>query len=231
MRGVAERVLTHPLLRQPLEIDFRAHHLRLILEALGLGDDIAVLGDQRVPVPREVGGRFADARRRVRVRREASRGLARDQRAAVVGLANRDVRRRQIQQHGRAGERRVRRRRNRHPQVLANLGVEGEQRLLLVLENEIVAERHRATAGEIDFVARGSVGRGELPRLVKFAVVREIGLRHDAENLPAMNHDRAVKQMMSIWSGAPTTLTIESLAVASTTAAIASRHASSSARC
>ena len=141
LRRVAERVLPHPLLRQPLEIDFRADQLRLILEALRLGQDVAVLGDQRVAVPREIGGRFADAGRRVRVRREASRRLARDQRAPVVGLADRDVRRRQIQQHGRAGQRRVRRRRNRHPQVLANLGVEREQRLLLVLEDQVVAER------------------------------------------------------------------------------------------
>ena len=74
LSGLAERVLAHPLLRQPFEIDFRADHLRLILEALGLGDDVAVLGDQRVPVPREVGGRFARHRRR---NTRTPRGIAR----------------------------------------------------------------------------------------------------------------------------------------------------------
>ena len=192
LRRVAEGVLAHPLLRQPLEIDFRRDQLRLILEALRLGDDIAVLGDQRVPIPRQVGGRFADARGRICVRRQASRRLAGDERAAVVGLANRDVRRRQVQQQRRARQRRVRRRRNRHPQVLANLGMNREQRLLLVLEDQIVAERDAAICEQVDLVAGRGISRTELPRLIKFAVVREIGLRHDAENLPAMNYDRAV---------------------------------------
>jgi len=49
---------------------------------------------------------------------------------------------------------------------------------------------------QVDLVAGRRVSRTELPRLIKFAVVREIGLRHDAENLPAMNDDRAVVQMM-----------------------------------
>ncbi len=108
LSGVAERVLPHPLLRQSLEIDFRADQLRLILETLGLDQDVAVLGNQRVAVPGEVGGRFADARRRVGVCGEASRGLTGDQRAAVVGLANRDVGGREIEQHRRAGEGSVR---------------------------------------------------------------------------------------------------------------------------
>ena len=67
-----------------------------------------------------------------------------------------------------------------------------EQRLLLVLEDQIVAERDAAICEQVDLVAGGGISRRELPRLIEFAVVREIGLRHDAENLPAMNHDRAV---------------------------------------
>ena len=53
---VAERVLAHPFLRKTFEIELRTNNLRLILEALGLCQDVAVLCDQRMAVPREIRG-------------------------------------------------------------------------------------------------------------------------------------------------------------------------------
>ena len=82
--------------------------------------------DRGVAVPGEVGRRFARAGRRIGVGRDGARRLAAAQQAPRLGLADGDVAGRQVDQHLRAGERRVARRRHRHPDVLADLDMEGD---------------------------------------------------------------------------------------------------------
>jgi hypothetical protein len=65
----------------------------------------------------------------------------------------------QVGDQRRAGQRRERGRRRRHPQVLADLGEEGELRLLDVAKQQIRAER-RLLAAE-HHVVRGSRCRRE----------------------------------------------------------------------
>ena len=153
LRGLAEAGLAHPLLREAVEVDVGADELRLVAEALGLGQELAVLVDHGVAVPGQIGGRLAVARARIEVGREAAAGLARHELAPVVGLAHGDVGGREIQQHRGAGQRGVGRRRHRHPEVLADLHEEGRQRLVLELEQQIGAERHVALTAAIDHVA------------------------------------------------------------------------------
>ena len=66
--------------------------------------------------------------RAVELHREVLRRRHAHQIAAVLPLADGDVRRRQVGEHGGAGERRERARRHRHPEVLADLGVQDEAR-------------------------------------------------------------------------------------------------------
>ena len=130
-RGLREAGLAHPLLRQSLEVDLAADDLGLVAESAGLGQEISVLVDDRVAVPRQVGRGFPVARARIQVGGETPAGLAPHEQVPIVRLGHRDVGGREIQQHGGACQRGVGRWRHRHPEILADLHVEGRQRLLL----------------------------------------------------------------------------------------------------
>ncbi len=192
LNGVAEGRLAHALLDEPLQVDLGAEHGGLVGEALGLGEQHAVLGDERVAVPGEVGGGLAGAGGRVEVGGEAAGRLAHDELAAVVGLAHGDVRGRQVEQDRGAGEGGVGRGGHGHPQVLADLDEEGEAGLLVGLEQQARAERDAALAAQGDRVAHGGVAGGELAALVELAVVGQVGLRHDAEDAALGEDDGAV---------------------------------------
>jgi hypothetical protein len=105
-RRVAERVLAHAIGEQAPEVDVGERHLRLVGKALGFGDQRAVFVDDGVPVPREVGGRFAKAGGAVQIGRKAARRLVGHQLVAVALLADHDVGSREVGDDRRAGERR-----------------------------------------------------------------------------------------------------------------------------
>src|SRR5260370_1144425 len=85
---------------------------------------------------------------------QPARRLVADELAAVALLADHDVGRREVGHHRRACERGVGRRRRGHPQVLADLDVQGEAGLLGDTEDESRTERGRL-AGELDPGAQG----------------------------------------------------------------------------
>ena len=62
------------------------------------------------------------------------------------------------------------------------------------LEDQVVAEWHPITQ-EGHLAAHRIAARGELPFLVILAVIRQVGLGHQPQHLPAINHDRAVEQL------------------------------------
>ena len=70
---------------KPFEVELGGDELGLLGEPLSLREDAAVLGDQGVAVPGEIGGGLAGARSRVQVRGEAAGGLAGDEIVAVPG--------------------------------------------------------------------------------------------------------------------------------------------------
>ena len=184
---------TRALLHQASQIHIGAHQRRLVREALGLGQQRAVLGDHRVSVPGQVGGRLALAGGRVDVGREQLGRLSRRQPPAVVVLGDGDVRGREVEQHGGPVEGGVGRGRDRRPEVLADLGV---QRALLAAagaEDQVVAEGHLA-AEQLD---RGEVRvarAGEMALLVELAVVRQVGLGDHAERRAAREQHGAVEE-------------------------------------
>ena len=116
------------------------------------------------------------------------------QQPPVVGLADGDVAGREVGQHRGAGQRGERARRQRDPQVLADLDVQHEAR----------AGRAPRTAGRCRTAPcwpsrrdRGGErlrGRRELALLVELAVVRQVALRHDAEDPAAVHEHGAVEQ-------------------------------------
>ncbi|SOZ01697.1 conserved protein of unknown function [Cupriavidus taiwanensis] len=192
---VAEGHLVHALAREPLDVDIGEQQVRGVGKALGLGQQLAVLADQRLAVPGQVGGRLALAGRGVQVGRQAARRLLRHQLVPVARLADHDIRCRQVDQHRSPGQRRERRRRDRHPYVLADFGVEAEVGDVLDVEQQAGAERH-LLAQQLDRIDRGVVGGAELARLVELPVVGQVGLGHHALDAPARHHHGAVEQLV-----------------------------------
>ena len=113
----------------------------------------------------------------------------------VARFTDGDVRRRQIHQHRGTGERREARWRQRHPHVLADLDMDLEQRQIARLEYQLRPERD-SLAAQVDICRERAVGAVELPSLVELAVVRQVGLGHDAEQLATGHQRRAVEQAM-----------------------------------
>src|SRR5947207_864550 len=190
-RAFGKGVLPHAVGEQPVEIDVGERELRGGGEALRFGKQGAVLVDDRVAVPGEIGGGLADARRAVQVGRQAARRLVGGQLVAIALLADDDVRRGEIADDAGAGERRERGGRRWHPQVLADLYVQDESRHLGEAEQQVGAEGG-VLPGQRDRAARAPVAGRELARLVELAVVRQVGLRHDADQPPAAEERRAV---------------------------------------
>ena len=160
-------------------------------KALGLGQRRAILEDRGLAVPGEVGGRFAGAGRRVQIGGDAAGGLRAAQQPARLGLADRDVACRKIGENGGAGERGLGTRRHGDPDVLADLGMHDEAGHVVGGEQQVGAER-RGVGADGDLAADHSVAHDKMPRLVEFAVVGQMHLRHHAEQPAAMDGDRRV---------------------------------------
>ena len=161
-RGVlAERRLAHAVLDQHARVDVGERERPRQAEARGLGEDLAAFADDPLPVPGEIGGRLAEAGGAVHLHRQVLRRRAAHQLVAVVALRDRDVRRRKVREHRRARERGERPRRDRHPEILANVAVQDEPRQVRRADEDVGAERD-ARAEEVDRVA-ARLGRGTEP--------------------------------------------------------------------
>ncbi len=201
-RIVAEGVGAHPLLPDAAEIDIGDRHLGVGREALGFGEQIAQFEDAGLAVPGEVGRRLAGAGRRIGIGGDAAGRLRRAQQAAHLRFADRDVAGRQVEQDFGPGERRIGARRMRHPQILADLDMERERRVSPSGEQQISAEG-RFVSGYFDRLTDDVLAGGELPPLVKFPVIRQIDLGHDAEQLSAMDDDAAIVEVSAVTQRRP----------------------------
>ena len=89
VHGVGERGLARALDAQALDVDVGRDELPVAAEALALGQQHAVLGDQQVPAEDQVGRRLVDSGVGVGVGRERAARLLAHQLAAVLCLARR----------------------------------------------------------------------------------------------------------------------------------------------
>ena len=193
---VAEAGLPQAVLREALEVDLAARELVLVAEPLGFGEPSAVLADEGVAVPGEVRGRFAEPGCRVEVGGQTAGRLALDEQTSVVGLADRDVGGREVEQDRRAGERGHRGGRDRHPQVLADLDVEHEPGLGRHPEEKPATERDAALVAQVDRLPGCRIPGRELASLVELPVVRQVRLRDHPEHAALTDHDRAVVEQV-----------------------------------
>ncbi len=185
----------HAVGDEPVEVHVGLDQRPLAAEPLRLGEDVAVLRDQRVPVPGEIGGRLVRARAGVDVRGDGPGGVRRAELLAIARLAHGDVAARRVRHHRGAGHRRVGARRDRHPEVLADLDRHREVVEVVGGEEEVGPERH-GVVEQRDGVDGGLASGAEMTLLVELAVVRQVALRDDAEHLPAVQHRGDVEQLV-----------------------------------
>ena len=142
LHALAEAVLAHALLREPLQIQIGHDELGLVVEPFRFGDQFPVLVHHRMPVPGEVRGRFAGPGGGVEIGGKATRRLVRDQTMTVLVFCNRDVRCGEIQDHGCPGQSSARRRGNGHPEILTDLHKKRKLRLCNALKQKMLSERN-----------------------------------------------------------------------------------------
>ena len=199
-------------------------------EALGFGEQHAVLVDHRLAVPGQVGGRLALARGGVHVGGQAARRRRAGQQLAVVGAADGDRAAGQVGQHRRAGQRGLGARRHRHPHVLADLDVQHEARQVGGGEQQVRTERH---VGAADADRRRARRRRARSGGVRRTRGRWAGRTSAPRRAPCRGGSppRCCRSGCGSRSGAPTTSTGSRSAEAATTSASAASTASSRASC
>ncbi len=193
LHAVAKGRPPHALLAQVVQIEVRRDEAALQRKAHRLGQPCAVLVDEGVAVPGQVGRRFAGTGRRVEIARDALRRLRSAEQPAVIGLADRDVARRQVRDHRGSRQRGIGARRQRRPDVLADFEAQHEAGYVLRLEQEAGTEGHRLPE-QPDRRGKGLCRRCELPLLVKLAVIGQVALGHCTQQFPAAQEHGAVEQ-------------------------------------
>ena len=183
-RGVApvvvEGALPHAVLPQQVEVDIGDGDLRTARKAGGLRQQRAVLPDLRLAVPGDLGRGFAGAGGGIGIGGKAAGGLRLAEHPPRLRLADGDRAAADVEQHRRAGQRRGRTRRDRHPEILADLGVQDQAGDVFGFEQQRGAEG-RHLAGDADIPRRRAIAGGDLPPFVELPIGRQVGLRHHAE--------------------------------------------------
>ncbi len=138
--SVMETGQAHSLLNQTFQVNVRRDDLLLSGEARGFGQFFAVLVNQRVAVPGQIGGGLARPGGGVEIGGDAFARLRGAQIAAILGLADGDVAGGQVEQNRRAGKRGVSAGRNGRPDILADFGVQQEAGDVLGFKDNVIAE-------------------------------------------------------------------------------------------
>ena len=148
----------------------------------------------------------------------------------MARLANGDVAGRQVEQQFCPRHRRPRGWRQRHPDILADLDVEGEQYRAVRAEEKVGAEG-RLMAGDRQRAAAQSDARREMPPFIELAIVRQVALRHRAEDLASVYHNRRIEEPAFPAQRRPDDQHRVEVAEAATISATAASTPSSSASC
>ena len=212
---VGEGPLAQALGAQALDVDVDDGGARPVGEALGGGEQLAVLVDEGLPVPGQVGGGLALSGGGVDVGGQPPGRRRAGQQLTVLGPPHRDGRAREVDQDRRPGQRRHGGGRDGHPHVLADLDVEGQAGDIVDLEQEVRPEGdpgdRLGTAGAVGAVStaahagqlnalhpgRQGVAGSEVPLLVELPVRGQVGLGGDTAHPPALDDQGAVVEAVA----------------------------------
>ena len=190
---IGERCLPRALHAQALGVDVRDDELPVAPETLSLGQEHAVLRHHQVAVENEVGRRLVHAGVGVDVAGQGAARLLTHQLPAVVGLRHEHRRRGGVEKNRGPGHRMDRARRDRGPEVLADLHSQRHPRLFRHLEKKVDPEGH-GLAGEPDVALPRLSRRREPSLLVVLPVAGQVGLGNHTQQLAALEHGGRVEQ-------------------------------------
>ena len=196
IRGIVCGKGIHPaaVVRKMGEIHHRRHQLRSP-ERRVFRKDRPVCRDHGVTGEHNVRRRFPAARVGIHIRGHESARRALHEHPAIRVLPDGFIGRGEIAQHRRPRRRKARSRCIRHPQILADLAAEDKIRHIFARKQEPSPKRHGLAAqGDRSVFARC---RRELAQLVKFRVIRDVRLRHHAED-PSVQADRRAVVRFSV---------------------------------
>ena len=198
LRNRVEHLGPAALIAQLLDVDLGGMDTALKAAVLEHG---AVFRDHLVGAEHHVGGGLAVAGAGVDVAAQELCGLHAHQMAAVAVLADDVVAGGQVADDGSAGRRQIHGGGDRGPHVLADLKAQDQLRQGDAGKHQLVAEGHGLAAEGHGAVAlrRG----GELPLLVKLAVIGQVGLGDHAQNLSFLYNNRTVIQFVIFPHGHP----------------------------
>ena len=193
------------LMCKALEVDIRVNDA--LREHLALGQQCAVLRDEVVARKNEVLRGLTETGIRIQVRAQQSAGLLTNKVAAVACLADDLIRSGQVDDNVRAHLRQRGGRRVRHPQVLADLHAEGEQRLLFTTEDKIISnmnivifliQRFNANVFCLYTFIIKCLTRIKMALLVKLRVVWYMDLGHKCQHSTMHNRRGNIIQLAII---------------------------------
>ncbi len=196
---VVERAHPEPFRAKQFEVDVGDAAPLPHRKALGHGQQDTVFEHHGLPVPGQIGRRFARARSRIHVGGQATRGGRTGQQAAVLGAADGDRATGKVGQHRRTRQRGLGAGRNRHEHVLADLHVQHEAGQVGGGEQQIGTER-RLDPREPDGAALIVAGR-DLAALVELPIGGQVRLRRHAEHLAAVDDHGGVVDAVPVADG------------------------------
>ena len=165
----------------------------VIGEQGGFRQQFAVFGDEIMPGKGHIGGGLSPAGIGIKVARHQPGALPGNKGTAVFRLADGFIAGGAVGDNGGPGDGMADAGGRRHPQILAELHCQFIFRQLPAAEQQAGPERYLLPQQRNGFYLGG--GGGEPAFLVEFAVVRQVQLRHDAEELPPVQHGGAVIQL------------------------------------
>ena len=163
-----------PVCRQTLQIDLRFRIM--IFKPFGLCQHRSVFRDHIVAAVYQILRGFSFSRRCVNICADQSCGLGADQLPAIRIFCGRLIAGRRIADDGRPGQCVKGRRRQRHPQIFADLTGQHEVLDIFTTEKEIHAKRNFLPQ-QMDHLHL-PFSRRKMSRLIKLRIVRQVTLRH-----------------------------------------------------
>ena len=190
-RAVREAALLHAVGADAVDVNIRRHQVIVRKIPLAFPDDRATGGNHAMPGKHKVGGRFAHARRNVHIPALAARALLADELLAVLALAQQLIAGGQVQDDFRAFNGQHRARRQRRPQILAQL--DAEAHAVLHFKYCLTADIcFQPRNGDRCIPAR--ITRLKPALLIEFAVIGQERFRHRTDDFAFVQHHRAVIQ-------------------------------------
>ena len=191
-RGEKLRVRPPPV-REQAGVRLRENQRAFARKLFRRGEHFPVLRDKALARVNDVRRRLARSRARVDVGGDAARRLRFDERAAETRFPDDFAAGGKVENQRRSRGRELSARRLRDPKILADFRAERAFPEVFVLENQIRPDGNGVAAvRDFDFGNGQLACRREPAPLVKFARVREMRFRDDAENHSAAEHDGAV---------------------------------------